>query len=244
MQSIRPPRRPALRPTTVRGACTADAPEARPDVGEVDAGDEAHPAFRGGDGLAERVEEARHPRIRFRLSARPDRLVKERGEERQDGKGPAPQQAAEHHGLELDRVLAAMSRLRGEQIMAVAPVERLEEIPVGLSRPERRVIGLERRGERILHPRVAGAEDDEEVRVRPLQQGAIGPGIGRPAPMEVDVRSDEAAELLLSRSRHRKPRSLGVEEEAVDLPFQRLRVARVRAPAAEDVVRKAGWLKA
>ena len=73
--------------------------------------------------------------------------------------------------------------------MAVATPERLEEIPVNPGRSERRVIGLEGRGERVGHARVAGAENHEEVRVRALEEGAVRPGISRPTSMEIYVRN-------------------------------------------------------
>ena len=170
----------------------------------------------------ESVEKARHARVCFRFVARPYRFVKEGGEHGQDREGPAPEEPPQHHGLELDRVLAPMGRLGGEQIVTVAALERIEEIAIDLRGSQRRVVGLERHGEGIRHARVAGAEDDEEVRVGALEQRAVGPRIGRPASMEVDVRRDEPAKARgLRARRHGKPRPVGVREEPVDLAFRR-----------------------
>ena len=52
------------------------------------------------------------------------------------------QEMAEHHHLELDRVLGAVRRLRGEEAAAAAPLERVEEVAIDRGRPERRVVRL------------------------------------------------------------------------------------------------------
>src|SRR5262249_59045839 len=101
----------------------------------------------------------------------------------------------EHARLDLDRVLVAMRCLRGEEVVAVAPGQRLEEIDVHRGGPERRVVGLEGRREGIGHPRVARAENDEEIRVGTLDEGTIGPAVSRPAAVEVDMPGDEPAKL-------------------------------------------------
>src|ERR1700730_429280 len=122
-----------------------------------------------------------------------------------------------------------MGRLGAEQVVGVATAERLVQILVDLRGSEWRVIGLERRGEWVRHARMAGAEDDEEIRVRPLEESAIGPRIGRPASMKVDVRRDEPAEPGRSRRRRGNPRAVRMDEESVDLVLQGVRISGIGA---------------
>jgi hypothetical protein len=109
------------------------------------------------------------------------------------------QHPPQHHGLELYRVLAAVSALRGQEVVGISALERFVEAAIHFRGAQRRVVGLERRCEGIAHAGVAGAEDHEEIGVGALEERPVGPRVGRSAAVEVDVWSDEPADPLWRR---------------------------------------------
>ena len=124
-----------------------------------------------------------------------------------------------------------MGGLRGEKIVAVAPLKGLEEVAVHRRRAERRLVWLEGGREWLRHARMTCPEDDEEIRIRALQERPVGPAIRRPAPMEIDVRRDETGEpgARGAVARGTQPRALAMSEEAVYLAPEGIHLARVGA---------------
>ena len=120
-----------------------------------------------------------------------------------------------------------MRRLGGEEILAGAPGERLEEVAVDGDGPERRVVRLEGDRERVGHPRVAGAEDDEEVGIRALEHLPIRPARKSGPPRWKSMCGAISAETAGPPTARAPGPSAG--EEAVDLRAQRRRLPRVGA---------------
>jgi hypothetical protein len=214
-------------------------------VGEVRAGDEGHPSSRDGHRLGQRVVEASHGvRPGGRRPLR-HRLV---GEARQDGDDPhvppARVQVLEEDGLELDGVLATMRDLGREEVEAARPARQgVDEVAVDGGGPERGVVRFAGEGERLPHPGMAGAEDDEQVGVPALGEVAIGPRVGGAAAMEVDVRGDHGAHAAGRRGgAPAVPRDgagpAGAGEEPVHRAAQRGGICRVRAARVDGPPRR------
>ena len=169
-------------------------------MSEVDAANEADALLlHAQERLRERVVEGRDAHVLARRPGRAARgseeIVEPAAENRHGADLPlrgarAEEQVSELDHLELDRVLAHVSDLALEQVVgpAVAVVESLDELGVGLDRSERRLVALSREGEACApRPLVGRPEDDEQVRLGGLGEGLPAPGVGVSAPVEVDV---------------------------------------------------------
>ena len=91
---------------------------------------------------------------------------------------------------------------------------------------------LARERERILGAEVVGAEHHHQLgQRRRLGERAVGPGVGRPAALEVDVRAQDAAEPRRTRRTIRRwhPGTVGSDEELLELSAERAEGRRVRS---------------
>src|SRR5439155_19400238 len=118
------------------------------------------------------------------------RGAREDGEDRD--RPPAGEEVAKEDRLEFDGVLVAVGKLRAETVLPSPLSQRLRELAIDRYLPEGALVVLQRQRERVRHPRMAGAEDDEQVGVAPLRQVAVRPGIRGPAAVEVDVGRNDA----------------------------------------------------
>src|SRR5439155_11675262 len=141
--------------------------------------------------------------------------------------------------LELDGVLVAVGELRAETVLPSPLPQRLCELAIDRYLPEGALVVLQGQRERVRHPRMAGAEDDEQVGVAPLRQVAVRPGVRGPAAVEVDVRRYDAD--------HARPAggvaikgsgALGRREEAVEQRTDFGGIHRVGAAAVRRRARR------
>ncbi len=85
-------------------------------MGEVDAGQNQHPAPLGRKLLAQRVEKARHARIAGRALALAHHLMERADQDRRHLVAVHTQRPGQKERLELDRMFAAMEHLVGEEV--------------------------------------------------------------------------------------------------------------------------------
>jgi len=89
------------------------------------------------EGLTEGAEEPGDAGILARRPAGLDALVERRAEDGNDTDRPIREEMPEEDRLELDRVLAAVRDLLPEEPAPAPAGQRLDEVRVGLDRPER-----------------------------------------------------------------------------------------------------------
>jgi hypothetical protein len=109
-------------------------------------------------------------------------------------------------------VLVAVRQLGAEAVLSRPPGQRLDEVTIGTGRAQGRVEVLASQREGMSHPGVTGPEDHEQVGLAPLGQVAIRPGVGRPAPVEVDVRRHQPVNTTAPEGRDGARAGRRVEE--------------------------------
>src|SRR5439155_22265220 len=144
----------------------------------------------------------------------------------------AGEEVAQEDGLEFDGVLRAVSQLRAKAVLPRPLRQRLRELAVDGYLPKGALVVLPRQRKRVLHPDMAGAEDDEQVGVAPLREVTIGPGVSGPAAVKVDVRRNDAGHSWLAAAvAVDGSRALGRREKAVEQGAHLGGIQRVGAAA-------------